>query len=155
LYRESAAAVNRNKEESSILGKLILGMFLLVYFTLMPIACTWGVNWVVYWVTADNLYSEAWMMPALLLFGTFLGGVFIRQKIEDDNGGMALFFLGMVALIIFSILTHMDIEKVGGIYSQFMPKLLRPSIASYIYMLPGVGLIGMMFYKFFTIKHYS
>jgi hypothetical protein len=70
-------------------------------------------------------------------------------------GGMGLFFLGILALILFSFLTHMDIERVGGIYSQFMPKLLRPSMADYLYMLPGIGIAGMMFYKFFTLKHYS
>lgn len=156
MYRESLTAVNHKKDEGpNLLDRTVMGVFLMAYFTLMPIVCTWGISWVVYWLTANTFYGEPWMMPLLLISGAFFGGVFIRQKIEDEMGGMGLFFLGMLALIIFSILTHMDIEKVGGIYSQFMPKLLRPSMADYLYMLPGIGLVGMLFYKYFTLKHYS
>jgi hypothetical protein len=156
LYRESPTAVSRKKEEGpNLLDRTVMGVFLMAYFVLMPIACTWVVSWAAYWLTASTFYSEPWMMPLELISGAFLGGVFIRQKIEDEMGGMGLFFLGLLALIIFSFLTHMDIAKLGGVYSQFMPRLLRPSVGDFLFMLPGIGLVGMLFYKFFTLKHYS
>lgn len=94
-------------------------------------------------------------MPSLLILSTFLSGALIRQKMEDETGGMALFIIAIFALIIFSVLTFEDIHKLGGLYSQFMPKYLPQTLDAYVFMLPGVGIAGMLFYKYFTIKHYS
>jgi hypothetical protein len=156
LYRESTTAVSRKKDEGPrLLDRTVTTVFLMAYFVLMPVACTWIISWAAYWLTADTFYNAPWMMPLQLVGGAFLGGVFIRQKIEDEMGGMGLFFLGLLALVLFAFVTHLDVEKLGGVYSQFMPRLLRPSVGDYLPMLPGIGLVGMLFYKFFTLKHYS
>ena len=94
-------------------------------------------------------------MPVLLLMSTFLAGALMRQKMEDTAGGMGLFVLGVMALIAYSILTYQDIVSFGGIYSCYMPKLLRFNLLDYLWFLPGVGLLGMMCYKQFTLKLYS
>lgn len=79
----------------------------------------------------------------------------MRQKIEDETGGMRLFVVGIIALILFALLTYQDIHAIGGVYSRFMPKFLSVTIGPYIYMLPAVGILGMLAYKHFTLKHYS
>ena len=94
-------------------------------------------------------------MPVLILLSTFLAGAFMRQKMEDESGGMGLFLLGMLSLVAFAFLTQYDITTHGQVYSRFMPRILRTSTLDYLYFLPGVGLLGMLFYKYFTLKHYS
>lgn len=134
---------------------LVTGVFLAGYFTFLPIILTVIINWAVASFTMNNFYQEHWMMPALIVLSTFLAGAFMRQKMEDEAGGMGLFLLGMLALIAFTFLTHYDITSHGQVYSRFMPKILRTSTLDYLYFLPGVGLLGMLFYKYFTLKHYS
>lgn len=156
MYRESPTAVNQRQEAGpTVAHRLANWVFLLVYFTFLPIITTVMVNWAVYAFTVNNLYHESWMMPSLLLLSTFLSGALIRQKMEDEAGGLALFVLGIVALMIFSAVTFEDIHRLGGIYSQFMPRFLVPTMEDYVFMLPGVGIAGMLFYKYFTLKHYS
>lgn len=94
-------------------------------------------------------------MPFLIILSTFLAGAFMRQKMEDETGGLGVFVLGILALLVFAFLTFQDIKTTGGVYSRFMPKLLRYSLLDYIYLLPAVGVLGMLFYKYFTLKHYS
>ncbi len=156
MYRESPTAIHRKTEqEPGLLDKLAGAVFHMVYFTLLPIIITVLVNWAVYSFTAHNFYQALWMAPTLLLLSTFLAGALIRQKIEDAMGGMGLFVLGIIALGVFAYLTSLDIQKTGGVYSQLMPRFLLPGLESYVYMLPGVGILGMLFYKYFTLKHYS
>ncbi|MCE3235766.1 MAG: hypothetical protein K0Q50_1946 [Vampirovibrio sp.] len=156
MYRESPTAVSRNKESTpSVLDRLACWVFLLAYFTFLPILITILLNWAVYSFAVNNLYQESWMMPSLLLFSTFLAGALMRQKMEDETGGLSLFVIGILALMVFSVLTYEDIHRLGGIYSQFMPRFLVPTMEDYVYMLPGVGIAGMLFYKYFTLKHYS
>lgn len=156
MYRESPTAIRRKKEPGeSFLDKLAAGIFHLAYFTLLPIILTVAINWMAYSFTAHNFYRALWMSPALLILSTFLAGALIRQRIEDAMGGMGLFVLGILALCLFAGLTFHDIQKVGGVYSQLMPSFLLPSVESYVYMLPGVGVMGMLFYKYFTLKHYN
>jgi uncharacterized membrane protein (DUF485 family) len=157
VYRESPAAVhNRDLDERRNLFAVLCGScFLLLYFTLLPVLLHWGINWLVYFLTVNNFYQEPWMMPTLMLLSTFLAGALMRQKMEDESGGMGLFFLGVLALAIFAWMTHQDIATTGGVYSRLLPKLLRASIDDYVYMLPAVGMIGMLCYKQFTLKHYN
>jgi hypothetical protein len=70
-------------------------------------------------------------------------------------GGLGLFVLGLVGLMLFAYVTNMDIHQLGGIYSQYMPKYLKPTMVEYVYLLPGVGLMGMLFYKYFSLKNYG
>jgi hypothetical protein len=156
LYRPSAAAQSEREEaKPNVLEKLVSVVFLLAYFTFLPVIMTILLNWAAYSITAHNFYQEIWMMPLLLLLATFLAGALIRQKIEDEMGGLGLFSLGILALAVFSFLTYCDIHTFGGVYSSFMPKFLLHSVTDYVFMLPGVGIIGMLAYKAFTLKHYS
>ncbi len=128
-------------------------MCLLGYFTLLPIFINIGVQWAVYFVTAHTWFPAGWMMPTLLLISTFLGGVFIRQKLEEGAGGLGLFVLGILGLCLFAYLTDLDIHRLGGVYSRFLPVHLRLGLVPFVYLLPGVGLFGMLFYKFFSLKN--
>lgn len=157
MYRESHSAVHDkglNERHGPLTGMLNC-LFLLLYFTLLPILLNVGISWAAYSFTSNNFYQEPWMMPVLLLLSTFLAGALMRQKMEDDQGGMGLFFLGMIALAAFAWMTHHDIETTGAVYSRFLPKLLRASVDDYVYLLPAVGMIGMLCYRQFTLKHYS
>jgi hypothetical protein len=156
VHRASVHTVRTTAiEKPPLLGQCLSGLLLLGYFTLLPVLTSLAVNWVVYYFTARTWFHDEWMMPTLLLFSTFVGGVFIRQKIEDEEGGLALFLLGMFGLIIFAYVTDLDIHRLGGVYSQYMPKFLRPTMVQYVCLLPGVGVCGMLFYKFFSVKNYK
>lgn len=156
MYRESPTAARKRKEPpKSRFGVVITAIFLLGYFTFLPVLTMVVGHWAVYSFTMNNFYKAFWMMPVLTVVCTFLGGTLIRQKMEDEVGGMGLFLLAMVALTLFAGLTYWDIHCAGGIYSRFMPKLLRSSVLDVVWLLPGTGLLGMLFYKYFTVKHYS
>jgi len=134
-------------------ASLIIGLFLLGYSTLLPIAATIIINWAVYYFTAETFYHDAWMMPVLLAFSAFISGVFIRQKVEDNGrGGLLRFSVGLVGLLVYAYITYLDIHQLGGVYSQYMPMFLRPPIVALIYALPGIGFLGMVFYKYFSLK---
>lgn len=160
MYRESPTAVYERKERGPhVLMKLFNSMFLFLYFIFLPVMLTVLINWAVYSLTKENFYQDHWMMPTLLLLSTFLAGALMRQKMEDESGGqtggMGLFFLGIAALFAFVWLTQQDIQMTGRIYSHWLPTPLRPSVSDWLLMLPLTGIFGMLFYKFFTLKHYS
>lgn len=156
MYRESrAASQERDDDNPGFFQKLFGSVFLLAYFVFLPIILTVIINWAAYAFTQNNFYQDAWMMPTLLLLSTFLAGALMRQKMEDETGGMGLFFLGMLALVVFAWLTQHDIRSLGGVYSRYMPKMLPHSVLDFVYLLPALGVVGMLFYKYFTLKHYS
>lgn len=157
MYRPSSAALREKdaSDEPNLFEKLVNSMFLLGYFSLLPVVLVILLNWAAYAIAATTFYQDFWMMPSLLVLGTFLGGALIRQKMEDEEGGMGLFFLGMMGLMVFAWLTWLDINDPGAMYSRFMPKLLKPSLSDYVYGIPAIGMVGMLFYKYFTLKTYS
>ena len=156
MHRASLHQLNSPGPDSpGLLGKLVQGLFLLGYCTLLPILTTIGVNWIVYFFTADSFFHAAWMMPLLLGFSAFIAGVFIRQRIEEGSGGLARFTLGLLGLVIYAYLTYLDIHQRGGVYSQVMPMFLRPTLVALIYALPGLGFLGMLFFQYFSLKNYS
>lgn len=157
MYRPSTAALRDQDgyEEPNLFEKLVTTLFLLGYFTLLPIVLMVLLNWAAYGIAATTFYQEFWMMPALLVLATFLGGALMRQRMEEEQGGMGLFFVGLIALALFAWLTLQDINDPGLMYSRFMPKMLRPSMADYVYAIPAIGMFGMLFYKYFTLKTYS
>ncbi len=156
MYRPSAALREKDaSDEPNLFEKLVNSLFLLGYFTLLPVALVILLNWAAYALASTTFYQDFWMMPSLLVLATFLGGALIRQKMEEEEGGMGLFFLGLMGLMVFAWLTWLDINGSGDMYSRYMPKLLKPSMADYVFAIPGIGLVGMLFYKYFTLKTYS
>jgi hypothetical protein len=156
LYRPSSSAIHEQEQDLNWLDKLVNTLFLMGYFTVLPAVMVVLLNWVAYWIAGNTFYQDFWMPPALLMLGTFLGGALMRQRMEDEpGGGMSLYLVGMAALCLFSWLTLHDIDSFGALYGQFMPKLLKPGLALYAYLLPAVGMTGMLFYKQFTLKHYN
>ncbi|WP_373533148.1 hypothetical protein [Vampirovibrio sp.] len=157
MFRPSYSAVNRQNHKSSdgFWVSLSRHAFLLFYFTLLPVLTSVLLSWAVYLFTRNSLFHEVWMAPALMGLSVFVAGVLIRQKMEDDLAGMGAFIVAILALILFAALTYQDIQAIGGVYSRFMPRYLNEDLASYIYALPAVGIVGMLAYKQFTLKHYS
>ncbi len=157
MFRTSQSAVNQTDRDTSkgFLASFFQGLFLLIYFSILPMLTLIVVNWAVYFFTQNNLYTDSWMAPTLLLLSTFISGVLIRQKMEDESGGLGLFTLGLISLLLFGWLSYQDIHTIGGLYSRFMPRFLTTDVDSYIYALPAVGIFGMIAYKQFTLKYYG
>ena len=156
MYRQSNSAQREQvPEELSPLEKLVNTVFQLGYFVLAPAFAVILVNWAMYSISASTWYQEHWMAPILLVLGTFMGGVLIRMRLEEEDGEMGMFMLAIIALIVFAWLTRMDLFSGGDVYGRFLPKLLKYSLEPYIYAIPGIGIAGMLFYKQFTIKHYN
>jgi hypothetical protein len=143
---------HRSPENHSLIGALVANIFYLVCFTGLPMLLTIILNWSVYTFTAHNFYQSLWMAPILLLISTFWAGALSRQMMEDKPGGMRLFVLAILAFSLFAWLTYYDIQNGGGLYSQFLPRFLTARSLSSVYMLPGIGILGMLFYKYFTLK---
>ncbi len=157
MLRTPHSASNRTEKDSAqgFLTSFLRSVFLLFYFFLLPVLTVIIVNWAVYFFTQNTFYTESWMPPTLLLFSTFISGVLIRQKMEDESGGLGLFILALLALLLFGWLSYQDIHTIGGLYSRFMPRFLTTDVDSYIFALPAVGIFGMIAYKQFTLKYYS
>lgn len=157
MFRTSQSAVSQADRDTSkgFLASFFQGLFLLLYFSILPVLTLIVVNWAVYFFTQNNFYTDSWMAPTLLLLSTFLSGVLIRQKMEDESGGLGLFTLALFALLLFGWLFYQDIHTIGGLYSRFMPRFLTTDVDSYIYALPAVGIFGMIAYKQFTLKYYG
>jgi hypothetical protein len=155
--RTSQSAINPTEKDPAkgFWASFVKGAFLLIYFFLLPVLTVIMVNWAVFFFTQSTFYTENWMAPTLLLFSTFLSGVLIRQKMEDENGGLGLFALGLLALLLFGWLSYQDIHTIGGLYSRFMPRFMTTEVDSFIYALPAVGIFGMIAYKQFTLKYYG
>lgn len=153
MHRGSLHTVHSPDDESSSpLSRMIVALYLLGYSTLLPIFTTIIINWAVYYFTADNFYKESWMIPILLGFSAFIGGVLIRQKIEDGRGGLLKFSMGLFGLILYAYITYLDIHQPGGVYSQYMPMFMRPHLVALIYAMPAIGLGGMLLYQYFSLK---
>lgn len=157
MFRPSYSAVNRHDQEppKGFWANLARGAFLLFYFTLVPILTLIVVNWLVFFFTQNNFYQESWMSPALAILSCIIAGSLIRQRIEDELGGMGLFTLGIIGLILFGWITYQDVHTMGGLYSRFMPRFLSIELTDYIFAFPAIGVMGMLAYKYFTVKHYS
>lgn len=157
MFRASPSAVNRPDQEPppSLLMGLICSAFLLTCFTLLPILVLTATHWLVFFFARSTLYQENWMNPALAIISCVIAGAFIRQHSEDERGGLGIFTLGILALILFAWLTHQDIHAVGGLYSRFLPRFLPVELDTYTFAFPAFGLIGMLFFKYLSLKHYS
>ncbi|WP_303674610.1 hypothetical protein [Vampirovibrio chlorellavorus] len=157
MLRTPHSASNPAEKEAAkgFLPSFLRHFFLLFYFFLLPVLTVIIVNWAVYFFTQSNFYTESWMAPTLLLLSTFIAGVLIRQKMEDESGGLGLFTLALLALLLFGWFSYQDIHTIGGLYSRFMPRFLTTDVDSFIYALPAVGIFGMIAYKQFTLKYYS
>lgn len=134
----------------------IFGMqlFMMGYFVLLCAFVFCLVNWIAFQTTASTFYDEHWMAPTVLLGSTFLAGAFMRQTSEDVRGGLGQFIVAIFALALFAYLTYLDLQTTGGVFSKFMPKALSSSLFDYIYAIPMVGMLGMIFFKYFTLKNY-
>ena len=138
----------RLEKTTIFLPQLARNLFLMGYFTVLPVLLTIGLNWLVYPFTVNTFYREEWMMPTLILLAAFLAGVLMRRRMEAETGGMGLFALGCLALITFAVMSHQDILTTGGVYSHWMPELLRAGVLHYTYFLPTAGLLGMLFHRY-------
>lgn len=156
MYRQSMVGKPPTPApRSGVLVQMLRTILLLGYFTLLPALLCVGIHWVAYALTANSLYQEGWMMPGCLLASVFLAGALMRQVMEDAQGRMGLFVVGVLALGLFSWLTHLDIQGHGGIYSQWMPSPLRSDMQPWLMLLPGVGLLGMLMFKYVALKNYG
>lgn len=157
MFRPSYSAVNRHDQEppKGFWANFARTAFLLFYFTVLPILVLTVVNWLVFFFTQNNFYQESWMSPVLAILSCIISGALIRQHSEDEMGGMGIFTLAIIALILFSWLTYQDIHTIGGLYSRFMPKFLPITLNDYVFAFPAIGVVGMLVYKYLTVKHYS
>ncbi len=135
--------------------RLINQIFLLVGFTLLPILLLIGLSWFAYSFAHDVIYEKVWAGIFLLLLSTFLAGVISRQimNIKPIGGeGMALFIVFMLAHMAFAYLTFRDLQLENGLFSAYLPLPLNTSILPFIYSIPFIGMIGVVFSKIFSFE---
>ena len=147
---------NRHEDdEPGPLASVVNGLLTLGYFLLLPIILLVIIDWVAYSVFKDTFYGEHWMMPVLVAGVAFLSGAFMRQKAADDAAGIGTLVMAMLALAVFAYLTWLDVTSSGGYYSRFLPQIMRSEVQDYVFLLPPIGLIWMLFYKQFSLKNYD
>lgn len=127
-------------------------VFLLAYFTILPVLMVMILHWGFHAVADASFYTASWMAPTLLISGTFLGGALIGRRVERETGGLRMFVLGVLALLLFAGLTQQDIRRGGEISSRLLPMAHDPSLHAYAFLLPAVGILGILAYRHFSVK---
>lgn len=125
---------------------------LTVFFAILPMMTTIAVGWLVYNLLKMTIYTQNWVQPTILFGGAFFAGAFARTMMGGFLKTMGLMLLSLVSFSIFALLTYIDIEKNGGIYSRFMPDMIPYSLQVFVPALPLVGMAGLLLFDFFTIK---
>jgi hypothetical protein len=125
--------------------------FLLAYFILLPVLVVMSLHWGFHTIASASFYASPWTAPTLLMLGAFLGGALIRRRMEREAGGLRLFVVGVLALILFAGLALQDIRHGGEISARLLPMAHNPALHPYALMLPAVGILGMLAYRHFII----
>ncbi len=138
------------------LQSLVYQILMFGFFLLLPVVLLVATSWTVFGVTQDVIYDDSWMGPALLLFATFMAGAFSRQAMNisyiGSGDSMGVFLLGILAHIGFAVLTYMDLQTEAGVYSEYLPRPLTIAIYPFIFALPVVGMLGILFSRNFTLS---
>ncbi len=136
------------------LKRLCFGLVMLVWLVILPVLTLVVIDWIASRLMPPALYGATWSMPFLMGLSAFLGGAFVRQCCEDHSGGITALLMSMLALCLFGLLTYEDIIHFGVIYARILPHVLTHSELFMAPMLPALGLVGMINFKHFTMKHY-
>ncbi len=140
---------------SEALNRLGIQLFMYAYYTALPLIALVVLHWIVS-SFVSFYYDEYWMDPLLLVLATFLGGAFMRQTAEDTDNGMGQLLIAILALVTFAYITKMDLDSIGAVYSaQFLPHILRSSVYNFVYAIPFIGMVGIIFFKHFSLKNYG
>lgn len=126
-----------------------------IYAALMPVVILSSVSWGVFFLTRTTFFSEPWMVPLLVVMGTFLSGVILRMNMEDTQSTLRMFLLSVLGFMGFACLTWMDVDSGGAVFSEYLPKFLTLDVEALTYAIPGVGIAGMLCFKLFSLKHYE
>ncbi len=122
-------------------------------FTALPLLFFIALDWILFFSFKDTYFNEPWMVPIALVVSVFLSGAFARQLMEEYIRSMGLFVVGVLGLCTFALIVYYDVTHTGSFFSaSYMPQILRLIILPYVYATPVVGLVGMLFYKLFSLR---
>jgi hypothetical protein len=136
-----------------LVGELTSKLLAFAYFLLIPAITTVCLTWFVYTFTRGVIFDAPWMMPAILGVSVFIAGAIIRFQIEADiKNSLMMFFLGALAQIVFALALWWDLERVT-FYSLWLPHEMEHGILPYLFGLPCVGMMGIIFTRRVKLNH--
>lgn len=138
------------------LQSLVYQILMFAYFLLLPILLLIAISWSMFSITHDVMYDDSWMGPALLVLATFMAGVISRQTMNLNHIGsgdsMGVFLMAVMGHIGFATLTYLDLQSEAGVYSDFLPRPLTLAIYPFVFALPVVGMLGILFSRNFSLS---
>lgn len=138
---------------ASAIADLFKHLALMIFFVIFPIFMLAVTDWVAFSIFKNTFYAEPWMKPVVVLAGMFLAGVGCRMIMEGFFQSMGLYFVAIIGFCGYAYLCWYDIENTGSLFSaRLLPEALRYSMLPYVYSLPVSGLVGMLFFKWFSLK---
>lgn len=123
-----------------------------VFFLLLPLCLTVVAAWLINFINLELIAPTSWLKSFAMILGTFISGALIGKKMNNETGGLMTFFLAILAFSTFSFLTFTESRGIE-IISGYFP-LMQKSAPSFLYLLlPGVGLLGIVMFKFVTFNN--
>jgi hypothetical protein len=124
-------------------------MILWAFYIGLPAFLLIILSWFSYGFTKRVCFDEFWMMPLLICLSTFVAGVIIRQGMRYTKHQLGLTVLAGLGLMVFAVLVWMDIQN-HQLISPYLPLPLRSEVLPYVYAIPLVGLLGLVFSNLFA-----
>ena len=121
----------------------------LAFYSGLPALLLIAISWLSHSFTKQVCYDEFWMMPLLVCISVFIAGVMIRQSFRKNKFQLLLTLLGMLGFVVFTLLLKHDIQT-HSLLSVYLPKPIYSEVTPFIYSLPLVGLLGMVFSNLFS-----
>lgn len=152
-YEHKGASRKAGFSPGKAVNELFRNIFLFIAFTALPFILLFIIDWALFSFFKNTYYDEPWMRPMILLASAFFAGVFSRQMMEENMRSMGLFVVGIIGFCTFAWLVYQDIDRTGALFSAaFLPVMLKNSLTPYVFATPITAIIGMMFFKIFSLR---
>lgn len=153
VYEKAPAKKESGFDFAGFTSGLVTAILMYGYATLLPLVVLTAVDWGAWLLLQETFYEEPWVKPGVLLLSVFLAGAFARVTMKVHQQTMLLFIVGILGITSFAVLTWYDIASDDIVFSvRLLPQGFRMSLLPFVYSIPAVGIMGMMFYSLFEIK---
>lgn len=150
VYGNYYRAYLMEENSNNVVMQFFQRLFDLAIFLIVPVMIALAISWFCDAMTLSNAFQQSLITSGVLLLSGFFTGVFIGLKIAGEKGGILTLVLGMGALIAMAYFVFQESKGMELITSYF--PFFHGSAPTYVaFSIPGAGLLGILFCKFFSI----
>jgi hypothetical protein len=122
-----------------------------VYYLACPFLMCFVMAWFLEAIGMHRVLSIYMVKQGVLVLSSFFSGVLLGLKIGSERGGMMSLFMGLLAIGFFSYELNKDVTIIEQ-YARYFPILEAATPSFFLLLLPGIYLLGVLFYRFFTVS---